>query len=97
MQGNFLHTFVQLQVEKLGFKSVAHYLIHTRREGAIPEAAESSSGEKEGSFDAVPQSGAKEYVIAEDTTELDDGDEYEGDDREEWLTWKTNVDPCRFF
>lgn len=34
-----------MQVQDLGFKSVAHYLIHTRREGAESPSGSSSDDE----------------------------------------------------
>ncbi|KAH6756013.1 hypothetical protein C2S52_023606 [Perilla frutescens var. hirtella] len=68
------------KVAKLGFKSVAHYLIHTRREGAIleHEAAEGSI-----SADALPESGAKEHESADEIMELEVDVDYEGGDDEE--------------
>ncbi|XP_042029427.1 cell division cycle-associated 7-like protein [Salvia splendens] len=65
---------------KLGFKSVAHYLIQTRREGAI----ESLTGgdEKEGSSDALPLSVIEEHGLAEGV-EQDSDLEFEGDEHDE--------------
>ncbi|XP_057787307.1 uncharacterized protein LOC131004626 [Salvia miltiorrhiza] len=63
------------KAHKLGFKSVAHYLIYTRREGAIDAAETPSGDEKEGPSDALPESGRK---IPQDMEQDSDSD-YEGD------------------
>ncbi|KAL1536560.1 cell division cycle-associated 7-like protein [Salvia divinorum] len=70
---------------KLGFKSVAHYLIQTRREGAIesPTGGSCSVGdEKEGSSDALPLSGSEEHGIPGGMVQ-DSDCEFEGDEHDE--------------
>lgn len=71
---------MNLQATKLGFKSVAHYLIQTRREGAIESLTDGD--EKEGSSDALPLSVIEEHGIAE-VMEQDSDLEFEGDEHDE--------------
>ncbi|KAI3450960.1 hypothetical protein Pfo_007625 [Paulownia fortunei] len=83
------------KVVSLGFKSVAHYLIYTRREKAIMEVAAADNpisadgllsidDGKQELTDALsmPPSGGKKNEI-EDDIKLDSDEEYRGDDYEE--------------
>lgn len=80
---------------QLGYKSVAHYLIYTRREKAMMEvgtAEKSISADGASSFDDGDQelSDALSLPLVddkkddmEDDTELDSKEEHRGDDQEE--------------